>query len=364
MELATKPDLPEVLARFEAWWNRQPLKRPLVTIEVEPDRPPQLPGKHHGSVRERWMDVEYVLDCVEARIEAGVYLGDTVPIYMPFLGPEICAALFGAELVFKSEETSYSVPSVRRVRDLLAMEPDFSSPYWETIRQLTDLSLQRGRGRWITGVTDLHTNGDLLAAVRDPQQLCLDCADDLEGVRLACEHVTDWFPAIFDDLYGRIAAAGQPCTTWTPGVAMAPWYTISCDFICMISPAMFGEAILPSLRREIGHMKYSLFHLDGPGALKHLDALLELEELDAVQWVYGAGAGPAARWLDVYRRIQDAGKGLQIVGYGGLEELRAVAPYLKPQGVWFWPIGRFCRTEAEAFLRWTSDWARSGDCSS
>ena len=90
---------------------------------------------------------------------------------------------------------------------------------------------------------------------------------------------------------------------------------------------MFREAILPSLRREIGHMKYSLFHLDGPGALKHLDALLELDELDAVQWVYGAGAGPAARWLDVYRRIQDAGKGLQIVGYGGLDEFRAVAPY-------------------------------------
>ncbi len=31
-------------------------------------------------------------------------------------------------------------------------------------------------------------------------------------------------------------------------------------------------------------MKYSPFHLDGPGALKHLDALLELDELDAVQW--------------------------------------------------------------------------------
>lgn len=123
---------------------------------------------------------------------------------------------------------------------------------------------------------------------------------------------------------------------------------------------MFREAILPSLRREIGHMKYSLFHLDGPGALKHLDALLELDELDAVQWVYGAGAGPAARWLDVYRRIQDAGKGLQIVGYGGLDEFRAVAPYLTPQGVWFWPIGRFHRGEAEAFLRWTSDWAAGG----
>jgi hypothetical protein len=35
-------------------------------------------------------------------------------------------------------------------------------------------------------------------------------------------------------------------------------------------------------------MKYSLFHLDGPGALKHLDSLLELDALDGIQWVSGA----------------------------------------------------------------------------
>lgn len=354
MELATKPDLAEVLARFEAWWNREPLDRPLVTIQVAPGCPPPLPEKRHGSVRERWLDAEYVLDCVEARIRTGIYLGDTFPTYMPFLGPEICATLFGAELKFPDEETSYSVPIVRRVRDILAREPDFSNVYWEKIRQLTDLSIERGRDLWITGVTDLHTNGDLLAALRDPQELCIDCADDLEGVRLACEHVTAKFASVFDDLYGRIAAAGQPCTTWTPALAKDPWYTISCDFMCMISPAMFREAILPSIRREMDHMQYSLFHLDGPGALKHLDTLLELDSLDGIQWVYGAGAGPALRWLDVYRRIQDAGKCLQIVGYYGLEEFRAVAPYLDPRGLWFWPIGSFLRPEAEAFIRWTA----------
>ena len=364
MELVTKPDLAEVLARFEAWWTGEPLERPLVTIEVEPARPPKEPGKWHGSFRERWMDAEYVLGCVEARIQNGVFLGETVPVYMPFLGPEVCATLFGAELEFKDEETSYSVPPVKHVRDVLAMEPAFSGVYWEKIQQLTDMSLERGRGRWITGVTDLHTNGDLLAALRDPQELCVDCAEDLEGVRLACEHVTDWFASIFDDLYARIAAAGQPCTTWTPALAMTPWYTISCDFMCMISPSMFRTAILPSICREIEHMTYSLFHLDGPGALRHLDALLELDELDGIQWVYGAGAGPASRWIDVYRRVQQAGKCLQIVGYYGLDEFREVAPYLKPQGLWFWPIGSFPRSDAEEFLRWTTGWAAGNHWSS
>ncbi len=167
MKLAAKPDLAEVLARFEAWCECRPLDRPLVTIYEEPARPPKMPEKRHGSLRERWMDADYVLDCVEARVESGVFLAETFPTYMPFLGPEVCATLFGAELKFKNEETSYSVPVARSVRDILGTAPDFSGEYWEKIRQLTDLSLERGRGRWITGVTDLHTNGDLVAALRD-----------------------------------------------------------------------------------------------------------------------------------------------------------------------------------------------------
>jgi hypothetical protein len=357
MDLETKPDYPEVLARFEAWWRNEPLDRPLVTIEVEPPQEARLPQKQHASVRERWMDVDYVLDCVEARMAADVFLADTLPIYMPFLGPELCATLFGAELEFINDVTSYSIPVVKQVREVLAIKPNLDTPYWNTIRRLTEGSLQRGRGRWITGVTDLHTNGDLLAALRNPQDLCTDCADDLEGVRLACQYVTDWFAPMFNDLYGRIRVAGQPCTTWTPAVAMAPWYTISCDFICMISKPMFAEAILPSLAREIDQMQYSLFHLDGPGALRHLDALLELPRLSGIQWVYGAGAGPAERWIDVYRRIQAAGKSLQVVGYSGLDEFKAVAPHLKCQGLWFWPIGRFPRDEAEEFIRWSRRWA-------
>ena len=138
---------------------------------------------------------------------------------------------------------------------------------------------------------------------------------------------------------------------------MDPWYTISCDFICMISEAMFRQTILPSIEREIDYMQYSLFHLDGPGALRHLDTLLELPNLTGVQWIYGAGAGPAERWIDVYRRIQAAGKSLQIVGYYGLEEFKAVTPYLQCQGLWFWPMGSFKQPEAEDFIRWAARWA-------
>ena len=46
---------------------------------------------------------------------------------------------------------------------------------------------------------------------------------------------------------------------------------------------------MPSLQQQCQKLDYTLYHLDGPDAIKHLDALMEIEELDALQWTPGAG---------------------------------------------------------------------------
>lgn len=355
MELTTKPDYEECMARVEAWWDRQLIDRPPVTIHVRPERPAREVASRHASCRQRWLDVEFAVDRAEAAAEAGVFLAENFPKYMPNVGPEVCATLYGAELEF-TEDTSWSIPCLDNIRDVLNMRPELETPYWKTIRQMTDVSLARGAGRWITAVTDLHTNGDLLAALRDPQQLALDCADDLEGVRLACRHVTPHFKIIFDDLRGRIAAAGQPCSTWGTAIGRGTMYYASCDFICMISPKMFAETILPVIEWEVAQLDHSIFHLDGPGALKHLEALLAIPALDAIQWVYGAGGGKAADWIDVYRRVQAAGKGVEVCAVD-LDDARAVMQHLAAEGVWFSVGGGYTRDEAESFLADLRRWA-------
>jgi hypothetical protein len=204
---------------------------------------------------------------------------------------------------------------------------------------------------------DLHTNGDLPAALRDPQEMCLDLADDLQGVRAACDYVTAGaYQLMYDDLWRRIEAAGQACTTWTPHLHAGRAYVTSCDFICMISPEMFRKTILPSIVWEMRFLERNIFHLDGPGALRHLDDLLAQPELDALQWIYGAGRGPGRKWIEVYRRAQAAGKGLQLV-CDDIEDAKAIAERLRPEGVWFCPGGSYSRQEAEAFIRWTDRWA-------
>lgn len=356
MELQYKPDLEEVLRRFEAWWLCQIVDRPLVSIGLKAKTAPTLPEKHHASLRERWFDVEHKLDRFEAGLDAAPLIAESLPIFTPNLGPEQCATVFGCELEF-SDDTSWSIPNCKSCREILEIRPSLDNVYWRNLHQQAARSLERGRGRWITGLPDLHTNGDLPAALRDPQELCLDCADDLAGVRAACDYVNEAaYALMFEDFYAPIEADGLPCTTWLPALHAGRCYPVSCDFICMISSEMFRRAILPSIVWELNYLDRSIFHLDGPDALRHLDDLLAQPRLHGLQWVYGAGNGPASRWIDVYRRAQQAGKCLQ-VQCQGFDDARAVAEHLRPEGVWLRVGGGYSREEADAFLQWAERWA-------
>ena len=64
----------------------------------------------------------------------------------------------------------------------------------------------------------------------------------------------------------------------------------------MISTAMFSDMFLASFVRELRHYEVSLYHLEGPSALRHLDTLLEIPELTAIQWLYGVGNGRCSDW--------------------------------------------------------------------
>lgn len=359
MELQYKPDFPEVLARFEAWWECEIVDRPPVCINVKRDAPPKKPPeKRHDSLRDRWLDVEHALDRFEAGLEGQVFFAESLPRFMPNVGPEVCATVFGCDLEF-SERTSWSIPVCRSIREVLDIEPDLDNVYWNTIRRGMDLSLERGRGKWLTALTDLHTNGDLLASLRDPQDLCLDCADDLEGVRLACEHVTRAYPLMYEDLYDRLAATGQPGLTWIPAPHAGKMYVTNCDFICMISPEMLAESLWPSILREMRYLDRNIFHLDGPGALMHLDRLLATEELDGLQWVYGAGNEPISRWIDVYKRAQAAGKCLQLT-CENMDEAWKLTDHLRPEGCWFCVGGEYTQAEADAFVTDIARWSAAG----
>lgn len=109
------------------------------------------------------------------------------------------------------------------------------------------------------------------------------------------------------------------------------WYVVGSDFSCMVSPADYEKYIVPGIEMEMDFLEASMYHLDGPGALRHLDRILQFEKLGGVQWVYGAGQPSARHWIDVLQKIQAAGKCIQVTCTP--EDVVPICQALKPEGV-------------------------------
>jgi hypothetical protein len=98
----------------------------------------------------------------------------------------------------------------------------------------------------------------------------------------------------------------------------------------MFSPKMFAQFVVPALTAQCEWLDHSMFHVDGHQCIPHLDLLLEIEALDAIEWTPDPQVpwGGDPRWYPMYRRILDAGKSVQAVGVQPDE----VAPLLDAVG--------------------------------
>ena len=349
------PDWEQRLTRQDAFWNGEILDRPVVIMTLPKSNPEYSwpTPKAYATLRDRWMDTEYGTERALAGVMNTEYLGDALPSAWPNLGPEVFSAFFGCEMEY-GETTSWSIPNLHdwaEVDQLRFSEDNF---YYEKLLEMTDTLLEVGKNTFYTGITDLHPGGDAIAAFRDPQVLNVDMIEAVEEVKALLDDVTQVYFRVYDFYYEKLKGAGQAITTWAGVVSTKKWYVPSNDFSCMISKEMFDEVFLPGIIEECRHLEASIYHLDGPDALKHLDSLLAIKELNAIQWVYGAGQGRASDWMPVYKKCQAAGKGLQITLE--VDELDIFMEHLHPEGLWIRLSGVQDRDQAEALLRKVSKW--------
>lgn len=282
-------------------------------------------------------------------MENTCFLGESFPLLNPNLGPDIFAASYGCDLRFM-QDTSYSVPFVDEWEKLPELRFDDQKYWWRKIEQMTREIVDDARGDYFVGITDLHPGADALVALRGPENLCLDLIENPEILLKRSFELLPGFKEQLDRLYqitsSNLAGSANWMEVWHPD----KWYVTSCDFSCMISQESFSQAILPEIKAECSYLKgNSIYHLDGPGALRHLDALLEIDELAGIQWVYGAGQPTAAHWIPVLKKIQDAGKLVYVYIYP--EDIDILLENLRPEGVFYSVGGDYSEEEAKAIFK-------------
>lgn len=353
----TKPDFHDVRQRWNAFWQGELLDRPLVCAITSKDD-----GRKTVDVRSTayWnaCQGQYAeqLDLLDEWVERCHFHGDQIPWFSPDHGPDQFAAWLGSQLKFCPGriETNWAEPILEDWERFLPIRLDEENACWKSVIHFAEKLRERGRGKYIVGMADLHSHMDAFSALRHPGNLCMDLYDEPELVKTACEHAS----AVYPDIYERIYEAGGMSSVtgtigWLPLWCEGRSAVVQCDFSVFLSNKMWREFVLPGIEREVDYLDHCFYHLDGVQQLNHLGDLLALPKLDGIQWVPGAGQPEmfSRPWRDVLKKILGAGKKIIVYGDMDLSAVQDIHRDLGSRGIVYEITGQTFQ-EIEAILHW------------
>ncbi len=357
----------KALRRNQAFWLRKIEEGPLMWVTAPGARPSRSVPKP-ATEEELWTNVDYVIAAAESALSATHYAGDALPVFCPWLGPDQFAAWLGAELVLRPRQsTSWSKPFVQDWDEHAELRIDPDNRRWRTYLQLLCESVRAGQGKWVTGYPDLHSGIDALSAIRGAERLATDLATHPAVIHRAMRQVTELWKFVVNTVSAILLPTGQGTSNWTMGWSQDRFLCIGQnDYSCMISARMFEEFCWQDNLECCAHVDHALYHLDGPGALRHLPLLLRLERLDCIQWIQGAGQRLPSEWVPMLQQVQAGGKSVQLYygeGHGGDADLKReidmLARALDPARLFIWATVDSAGT-AEEIVRYSRSVFRHG----
>jgi 5-methyltetrahydrofolate--homocysteine methyltransferase len=309
---------------YDLWWDGN-LRRPLIHMTLTGSDPgrsePQLPFHHFTAFYDLSVSADQIVDVWDYHLSRLKFLGDGFPCIWPNFGPGVAAAFLGAKLVPMSETCWFLPPEPLELRDLnLNYAP--GNVWLDRVKTLCAAAVHRWEGSVQVGMTDLGGTLDILQSFRPGEGLLVDLCENPDEVKRATWEIHEAWWRYFAEINAVLQPANPGYTAWTPILSAEPYYMLQCDFSYMLGPAMFDEFVKPELEASCRRLTNAFYHLDGCGQLANLDSLLEIEALKGVQWVPGDGQPGFTEWPEVYRKIRDAGKLIQV--WGGMETLDAL----------------------------------------
>lgn len=270
-------------------------------------------------MEDKYQDPQRIVDRYRFFCETHAFLGESFPNLNVDFGPGSLAAYLGSEIGFKEDTVWFnkcldSWDGVPR----LAFDPD--NKWFKKHLQLVKDCQELAGEDFYVDMPDLMENIDVLASLRGAQDILFDLLDEPEKIGERIQEVTDLYFDYYDRFYDVIKdeEGGNAYTVfqiWGPGRTVK----LQCDFSAMMSPEDFRKYIQPSLKVQSEKADHVLYHLDGPAAIKHMDALMEIDGIDALQWTSG-DAGPDGTlpdWDVIYDKAIAAGKSIWVKVYSG-----------------------------------------------
>ena len=288
---------------------------------------PPAPAK---DLSQKWFDPQWRAEYLDWYVAHSSLKADILPVANTQLGPGSLAAILGG--VFEGgEDTIWIHPNPDFTDEIVF---NLEHPNWILHKELLKACKAKANGHYFVGMPDLMEGLDVLAALKGTDRVLLDTVMQPEILEQQMQQINDIYFKVFDELYDIIREGDEMAfcyfSSWAPGKMSK----LQSDISTMISQDDYRRFVQPFIREQCQKIDYTLYHLDGVGAMHHLPALLEIEELNAIQWTPGVGEpqGGSPKWYDLYKKILAGGKSVMAC-WVTLDELKPLLDHIGADGV-------------------------------
>lgn len=357
MGLAYKADWEATKERLRRWWHHEYFKRCALAVTAPRDNPRERPAPPPPkTLQDRWYDLDAIAVRNEYNFSRTFYGGEAIPMWhagYPGIAaiPTILGCPFQVDL-----ETGWHDPLLTDPDgfDIRSLRLDENHPAYRYHFAVLARAMRESRDRSCPSMGAFYHAGDTLAALRGTEQLLIDCVERPDAVRDAEARLMDMWFDFYDRTYAAVNGAKQGSACWMGLWAPGKTYTVSNDFSYNISTAMFCDMFLPAIERQTRFLDYSIYHVDGVGAFRHVDVLCELPRLQALQILPGAGQPSPLHFVEVLKKVQAAGKNLHISI--APEEVEQALSILSARGLYI-ATHTENQAQAEELLRQAESWS-------
>ena len=327
-----KENLEETKRHYMDWWNHKGIVLNMWEhfqdgVKPHADIPaPAAPV----DLNQKWFDPKWRADYLDWYVAHSSLKADMLPVANTQLGPGSLAAILGG--VFEGGPDTIWIHPDPNYTDEIKF--DENHPNWLLHKELLKACKAKAQGHYYVGMPDLMEGLDVLAAIKGTDKVLLDTVMQPEVLERQMQQINDIYFKVYDELYDIIREGDEMAfcyfSSWAPGKMSK----LQSDISTMISVEDYRRFVQPFIRQQCQKIDYTLYHLDGVGALHHLPALLEIEELNAIQWTPGVGEpqGGSPKWYDLYRRILDGDKSIMAC-WVTLDELKPLLDNIGGNGV-------------------------------
>ena len=305
MELEYKPGFEAVQKRWKQFWRGNSTRPLLHAIKPKSGVAPVRKPRAYDCAFD---ELDPIIDQALGWASTHDFLGDAIPSFMITFAPDHFAALLGADIKRSVESSTNWVEPCLTSLENVEITFQREGHWWRRTLECIEKFRERCEGKVIISGTHFQGSLDCLVAMYGTQSLLTDMALAPEIVRNALGQVDEALAeariamseALDVSSWGSLNRFGM----YSSGIIDVP----QCDVSCMISPEMFNDFELPSLTKEVAGVDASIYHLDGPDALQHVESLCAIDQLDMIQWMPGEGYCDD-NWSELNAKIDSLGKG-------------------------------------------------------